>query len=298
MGGWGSPPCPAWQRDYNASRLDLGRAPRGALLERKFAAMTQPQESARQVLFRIRRQDRPGDAPYWQEFAVPYKPNLNVISCLQQIAANPVTTGGQQTTPVVWDCNCLEEVCGACTQVINGRVRQSCSALIDDLLQETDGEAIVLEPMTKFPVIRDLFVDRSRMYRNLERIRGWVPIDGTHALGAGPAESPGKQETRYDLSRCMTCGCCLEACPQFLLDNNFIGANTIGQVHYFNLHETGRELADDRLEVLESAGGVSDCGNAQNCVKVCPKDIPLTEAIAAVGRQVTFHSIRQFFSGR
>ena len=45
-------------------------------------------------------------------------------------------------------------------------------------------------------------------------------------------------------------------------------------------------------------GGVSDCGNAQNCVKVCPKDIPLTESIAAIGRAVTIHSIRKFFTGK
>ena len=260
--------------------------------------MIQASESTRQVTFRIKRQDGPEAPPHWQEFAVAYKPNLNVISCLQQIAANPVTTTGQTTTPVVWDCNCLEEVCGACTMVINGRVRQSCSALVDDLLEETDGHAITLEPMSKFPVVRDLYVDRSRMFRNLERIRGWVPIDGTHALGAGPKESPQQQDVRYNLSRCMTCGCCLEACPQFLLDNDFIGANAVGQVHYFNLHETGRTLEDDRLDVMESPGGVSDCGNAQNCVKVCPKDIPLTEAIATIGRQVTVHTFKKFFTGR
>ncbi|MEO0663342.1 MAG: ATP-binding cassette domain-containing protein, partial [Planctomycetota bacterium] len=35
-------------------------------------------------------------------------------------------------TPVVWDSGCLEEVCGACTMVINGRVRQSCTCLLDE----------------------------------------------------------------------------------------------------------------------------------------------------------------------
>ena len=43
---------------------------------------------------------------------------------------------------------------------------------------------------------------------------------------------------------------------------------------------------------------MNDCGNAQNCVKVCPKEIPLTESIAAIGRAVTVHGIKKFFSGR
>ena len=31
-------------------------------------------------------------------------------------------------------------------------------------------------------------------------------------------------------------------------------------------------------------GGVADCANAQNCIQVCPKEIPLTESIAEVNR--------------
>jgi succinate dehydrogenase / fumarate reductase iron-sulfur subunit len=252
--------------------------------------------NATTVTLRIKRQDARGQASYWEEFAVPYKPNLNVISCLQWIAEHPVTTAGKPTTPVVWECNCLEEVCGACTMLINGHVRQSCSALIDPLLEQ--GAAIRLEPMTKFPVVRDLMVDRQRMFDTLIKLQAWVPIDGAHNLGHGPQESPADQDVRYDLSRCMTCGCCLEACPQFSLTNHFIGAAGFSQVRYFNRHLTGRVLKDQRLEVLEGPGGITDCGNAQNCVRVCPKDIPLTESIADIGRQTTVHAIKSYFTGK
>ncbi len=247
---------------------------------------------------RIKRQDDRQSAPYWQEFELPYKPNLNVISCFQYIAANPGMTDGNEAKPVTYEAACLEEVCGSCTMVINGRVRQACSTLVDELLKETSGGSITIEPMTKFPVVRDLQVDRQRMFEGLKKIQGWVPLDGLHALGSGPRESPEDQETRYALSRCMTCGCCLEACPQFTIDNNFIGASNIGQTRYFNMHETGKRLKDERLEVMEGPGGISDCGNAQNCVKVCPKEIPLTEAIADVGRQTTIHSVKKFFTGK
>jgi succinate dehydrogenase / fumarate reductase iron-sulfur subunit len=149
--------------------------------------------------------------------------------------------------------------------------------------------------MTKFPVIRDLFVDRSRMFELLHQVRGWVPIDSTQDLGPGPRESPETQQERYALSRCMTCGCCLEACPQFQQDTDFIGPQAIAQALYFNEHETGKELADERLDVMMGPGGINDCGNAQNCVKVCPKDVPLTEAIAKIGRQTTVHAFKKFF---
>lgn len=279
----------------SASQTDAAAAQRAANRARA--------KEGRHVIFRIKRCDAPGRTSYWQDFKVPVPKNANVISCLQHIAANPVTTEGKATTPVVWDSGCLEEVCGACTMVINGRVRQSCSCLIDDYAP-ADGDVMTLEPMSKFPVVRDLWVDRERLFHNLKRVQAWVPIDGTYSLGAGPKEIPAKQETRYKLSECMSCGCCLEACPQFNQESDasewdtaFIGAHAISQARLFNEHETGKQLKGERLDVLMGPGGVSDCGNAQNCVKVCPKHIPLTESIAAIGRAVTIHSIAKFFRG-
>lgn len=260
--------------------------------------------STRTVRFRIKRQDGPDKPVRWERFNVPAPSEANVISCLQWIAANPTTAQGAHTTPVVFDAGCLEEVCGACTMVINGRVRQSCSCLIRDYAP-SDGDEITLEPMSTFPVVRDLMVDRARLFAALERVQAWIPIDGTYHLGSGPQDTPEGQQTRYKLSECMSCGCCLEACPQYRQEkdesrwaSSFIGAHAISQARLFNEHSTGSVLKNARLETLMGRGGVSDCGNAQNCVKVCPKDIPLTESIAAIGRAVTAHSIKRFFTGK
>ncbi len=260
--------------------------------------------AGRTITAKIKRCEGPGKPSRWESFKVEVAPNENVISLLQKIAANPVTTDGKTSTPVVWDSGCLEEVCGACTMVINGSVRQSCSCLIDEYAPR-DGDTLTLEPMSKFPVIRDLWVDRARLFHSLKRVNAWVPIDSTASLGAGPREDQDTQSTRYAISECMSCGCCLEACPQFMLepdasewDSAFIGAHAIAQARLFNLHETGKNLKDQRLDELMGPGGVSDCGNAQNCVKVCPKGVPLTESIAAVGRGVVLHSIAKFFRGK
>jgi len=72
----------------------------------------------------------------------------------------------------------------------------------------------------------------------------------------------------------------------------------MSQARFFNEHPTGSTLQSDRLEELMSPGGISDCGNAQNCAKACPKEIPLTESIGAVGRSVTTYSIKRFFTGK
>jgi succinate dehydrogenase / fumarate reductase iron-sulfur subunit len=230
---------------------------------------------------------------FWETFDLTFEDGMNMTTVMQRIAANPVTSDHKQTTPVAYDACCLEEICGACTMVINGRVRQACSALVNALLE--DGNEIEVRPMAKFPVIRDLFVNRKRMFDSLKKVKAWVRVDGYYDIGPGPRISPKLQEERYPLSQCITCGCCLDACPQFNSKSKFIGAAPISQAILFNEHPTGASDRDDRLEVLSGEGGVVDCGNSQNCVKVCPKGIPLTDSIAKAGRDTTLYKLRRWF---
>src|SRR5712691_368548 len=137
--------------------------------------------NSKTILFKIKRQSTPDAKSYWEEFELPWHSGMNVISSLMEIATNPVTREGKATTPITYDSNCLEEVCGSCAMLINGRARMACSALIDKLDQP-----VKLEPFSKFPVVRDLAVDRQFMFESLKRVKAWIPIDGTYNLGEGP----------------------------------------------------------------------------------------------------------------
>ena len=244
-----------------------------------------------EIHFKIKRQAGPNARPYWEEFKMPYQPGHNVVSALMYLREHPINAAGQRVDPVVWESNCMEEVCGACTMSVNGTVRQACAALIDQLEQP-----IVLEPLTKFPLVRDLQVDRSKMFEALKRLKAWIPVDGSHDTHAhAPRINPKAQSLRYLFSRCMTCGCCMEVCPQYHMDSEFIGPAPVGQARLHNSHPTGGFFKADRLHELMGPGGISDCGNAQNCVKVCPKDIPLTEAIGEIGRQTSVQWLHDLF---
>jgi succinate dehydrogenase / fumarate reductase, iron-sulfur subunit len=121
----------------------------------------------------------------------------------------------------------------------------------------------------------------------------------------------------YPLSECMSCGCCLEACPQYLkielepmagetaeefeqrkneaYDDGFIGAHAISQAVLFNRNPTGKNDAHERWDALMDEGGIQVCGNAQNCVAVCPKNIPLTTSIGRAGRATTLRMLQKWF---
>src|SRR5216684_2149864 len=213
------------------------------------------------VIIKIKRQANPESKAYWEEFELPQTPGRNVTSALMEIAANPVTRDGKKTTPVTYDSNCLEEVCGSCAMLVNGRARMACSALLDKLEQP-----VKLEPFSKFPVVRDLAVDRSVLFEDLKRVKAWVPIDGTYDLGPGPRVTMQEQEVAYPLSRCISCCCCMEACPQFNESTGFVAAAAISQVRLFNTHPTGKALKRERLAALMGDGGIQECGYAQYCV--------------------------------
>src|SRR5260221_611860 len=165
------------------------------------------------VLLKIKRQSSPGQPARWEEFSLRWRPSMNIIICLRDIAENPVT------------------------------------------------------------------------------------LDGTYSLGEGPRVAPEIQEKGYPLSRCMTCGLCLEVCPQVNAGNNFVGAAIISQVRLFNMHPTGAMHAKERIQALLGEGGIEECANAQNCVQACPKAIPLTESIAEVNRAAWKQSLLGWLLG-
>lgn len=229
-------------------------------------------------------------------FEFPLSPNMNVISALREVQRNPVNSDGKSVRPPAWEAACLEEVCGSCTMIVNGMARQACTALIEDVgIEKDDVLEVTLQAMTKFPIIRDLIVDRSAMFETLKKLKAWIPIDGSYDRGMAPPQDDSTRQLRYLFSKCMTCGCCMEACPQYSERTEFVGPQALTQAQLFNLHPVGKSLMMDRLDVLSGEEGITNCGNAQNCVRVCPKGIPITRAIAEINRDTTVYRIKKWF---
>lgn len=233
---------------------------------------------------------------YWEEFELILLPFANIISSLMEIQRNPINREGKKVLPIAWEAGCLEEVCGSCSILINGRPRQACTALIKDIIEETNDPVIRVAPLSKFPLVRDLIVDRTSMFESLKKVHAWIETDGSYNKVPGPKIFPEKQKILYELSTCMTCGCCLEACPQVNKHSPFIGPAAISQARLFNANPLGQTQKKDRLRPLMQKGGISDCGNDQNCVRVCPKNIPLTDSIAAISRDTTLQAFEDLFS--
>lgn len=220
---------------------------------------------------KILRQESPTSEPYWESFDYTGPRETSVAGMLDHINYHDdiVNAAGQKTQRIAWDCSCLQCACGACAMVINGTPALAC----DTFLRDLEGDEIVLRPLSKFPVARDLIVDRSSIQENLKRSDVFI---GTYQPSANESFS-----LQYDAAKCLKCGLCLEICPNYTNGNNFFGAvfaNDCFLVHARN-HEKSRDIRKAYAQHFGNA-----CSKSLTCMDVCPMHISTIASMARLNR--------------
>jgi succinate dehydrogenase / fumarate reductase iron-sulfur subunit len=153
--------------------------------------------------------------------------------------------------------------------VIDGRPGLACDAFLKNYKVK---RPIVIEPLRKFPVIRDLIVDRSVMRENLKRVQAWME---------GKAAPVGEKQTErmYDASRCLQCGCCLEVCPNFCPGDSFVGA--AGAIPLSRLIHAAETDAGKALKKTYDQKVYQECGKSLACIDICPAKIDIGRTLSS-----------------
>ena len=226
----------------------------------------------------LRRAPIPGSEPYHQVFAYETDDETaTVATALRELNAREelVDVNGDVANAVSWECSCLQKKCGACAMVIEGRPRAAC----DTKLSDVKGDTVHLEPLRKFPVVTDLVVDRASIFDRLRNLEVWLQ---------GSVELPTKRSgVAYEASRCLECGCCLEACPNFSVDSTFGGMATMVPLARLLAETTGdekRALAD-----VHKTAVVAGCGKSLACRNVCPAGIDIANLMSRSNAASLWH---------
>lgn len=228
---------------------------------------------------KIKRQASPEDKPYWESFSLEYDKDDTILALLIRLE-HP----DNGSAPVHHECNCKEEMCGTCTIRINGKPRLSCSTLVTNLRKSTPQKPIILEPLEKFAVIKDLTVDRSRISRSLTRVNNWVETE--EFFGSNVVYNQDVQHEMYSYAKCINCGSCYDACPRTSkAESRYIGPSAIAHVVTMNDHPLGKGISEKRLDSIMGNDGVSKCSKAMACEKVCPKKVPLVRSVTRANRE-------------
>lgn len=217
---------------------------------------------------RIRRQENRKSDRYWQEFEFDGSENSSVASVLNELnSRSPLKdNSGNIAAPIGWECGCMVRKCGACAMLINGLPRLACSTFLNTLR----GTTITLEPFSKFPLVRDLIVDRSILFENLKKLNLWLDSEAYM--------NPWTHEPRYQSARCLMCGCCLEVCPNFHTDGTFAGA--IAAVNAFRiLNEEQEATHKNEISAEYKEKYFEGCGKSLSCHDICPIRLPVEELL-------------------
>jgi succinate dehydrogenase / fumarate reductase iron-sulfur subunit len=240
----------------------------------------------RRYTLRIERQDslEKPETARTEERLVELEPQSSVLEALLGSEATHQGDGG----PVAHEGECHEGVCGGCTMLVGGRVKLACMTSLESAADKRG--VIRLAPLSKFPLVRDLVVDRSRIVESSKRLQLYQPLPAMSGGVLAP-ETPEAAASLARLDTCTNCGACLEACPQYGDHGEFVGAQALHQLRVHNLRANGAHGLVARLEAAMAPGGIHDCGKAQNCVEVCPAEIPLADSLQSVARQTSRHLI-------
>ncbi|MDT8347383.1 MAG: succinate dehydrogenase/fumarate reductase iron-sulfur subunit [Flavobacteriaceae bacterium] len=197
-------------------------------------------------------------------------------------------------TPVEFDHDCREGICGMCSLMINGRPHGPGNRVTTCQLHMRsfkDGDTITIEPFraNAFPVIKDLVIDRGAFDR-IQQAGGYISVNtsgNTQDANAIPVRKEDADRS-FNAAACIGCGACVAACK-----NASAMLFTSAKVSQFALLPQGRVEATERvLNMVRQMDleGFGNCTNTGACEIECPKGISL-ENIARMNREYLSASV-------
>ncbi|HEX7003962.1 MAG TPA: succinate dehydrogenase iron-sulfur subunit [Trueperaceae bacterium] len=226
-----------------------------------------------QITVRIKRYDPEKDKrPHWEEYQVEANPSDRVLDVLHEIK-------WEQDGSLAFRRSCAHGICGSDAMTINGSNRLACKVLVKDL-----GERITIEPLRAFPVLKDMIVDMEPFFDSYKEVLPYF-INDDPEPAQERLQSPEDREIFDATTKCILCACCTSSCPIFWTNGRYIGPAAIVNAHRFIFDSRDQGYAQ-RLEVMNRMNGVWRCRTAYNCTEACPRDIPITQAIEQVKREI------------
>ena len=211
-------------------------------------------------------------------------PDMSFLEMLDVLNENLIRKG---ESPITFESDCREGICGCCGLVVNGDVHgpdEHSTVCQLHMRRFRDGDVVTVEPwrVKSFPVLKDLAVDRSALDR-IMAAGGYVSVNTGAAPDANsiPVEKD-KAEEAMDAAACIGCGACVAACP-----NGAAMLFTSAKISQLALLPQGApERARRALNMVEAMdkSGFGNCTNEYECEAVCPKDVKVAN-IARMNRE-------------
>ena len=208
--------------------------------------------------------------PTFQSYEIPYHDDWVVLD-----AINYIKEEIDGTISYRWSCRM--GVCGSCGMMINNVPKLSCAVFLNEYFPNK----ICLEPLTGFPVERDLIFNLDNFLTKLEEIQPYIIRGEGEDKSVEEGEylqTPAELAKYKQYSMCINCMLCYAACPIYAMDSSFIGpaAIALGQRYNLDSRDNG---SNSRQKVIASHEGIWECTFVGECSTVCPKNVDPAQAI-------------------
>jgi fumarate reductase iron-sulfur subunit len=221
------------------------------------------------------------EEPRTQSYEVPCRPDWKILDALNYIKDELDPSLSHR-----WSCRMA--VCGSCGMNVDGKPTLTCKEAVADY-----GDEVLVEPLSNFPVIRDLVVELEGFLEKLKLVKPWIIRAKELAVEAGPLrQTPAQLEEFRHFSYCINCMLCYAACPVVANEPAFLGPAAIALGHRYNL-DSRDEGERERNRVFRGEGSVFSCSYANECSEVCPKHVDPAAAI----NQAKFKAVIDWAAG-
>jgi fumarate reductase iron-sulfur subunit len=171
--------------------------------------------------------------------------------------------------------SCRMGVCGSCGMMVDGVPKLTCAAFLRDY----HPNPIRVEPLTHFPVLRDLVINMDDFMEKLVEVKAWLIPKEPRSPDEGEfLQSPAELARYKQFSMCINCMLCYAACPVYGQHEEFIGPAAIALAQRYNLDSRDGAF-QERGDVIFSHEGIWECTFVGDCSRVCPKHVDPAGAI-------------------
>ncbi len=230
------------------------------------------------VKLKIFRFDPEKDASsHYDTYSIDAKPTDRILDCLNKVRWD-------QDGSLSYRMSCAHGICGSDGMTINGISALACQKLVKDF--DTNKE-ILIEPLSVFPVIKDLVVDLEPFFEREKSVHPHSGITLTEAEEKQEHIQTIEQRSQFnDDIKCIMCACCVAACPvNQKEDPAYVGPAALVRAHRYIFDNRINQMIE-RLKIMDNPHGAWGCKTYSWCTRVCPKRIQVTKHILEVKRKI------------